>query len=52
MASLLVSHLGGEPAWRTALTNADAQPKDSAEQAFWLAVAAAIRDGSAQRLRQ
>src|SRR5262249_59188464 len=49
MASLLVSHLGGEPAWRTALANADAQPKDSA---FWLAVAAAIRDGSAQRLRQ
>jgi hypothetical protein len=52
MASLLVSQLGQEPAWRTALANADAQPTDSAEQAFWRAVAAVIRDGSAQRLRR
>lgn len=51
MATLLVSQLGLEPAWRTALANADAQPNDSPEQAFWRTVASAIRDGSAQRSR-
>ena len=51
MATLLVAQLGLEPAWRTALANADAQPNDSPEQAFWRTVASAIRDGSAQRSR-
>jgi hypothetical protein len=51
MATMLVSQLGVEPAWRTAVANADAQPNDSPEQAFWRTVASAIRDGSPQRGR-
>ena len=49
MAGLLVSQLGQDPAWQTALANAEAQPPDSPEQAFWRAVASAIRDSSGQR---
>lgn len=51
MASLLVSQLGLDPAWRTALANADAVSSDSPEYAYWRAVAAAIRDGAAVRVR-
>jgi hypothetical protein len=51
MASLLVSQLGQDPAWRTALANADAVSPDSPEYAYWRAVAAAIRDGGALRAR-
>ncbi len=51
MAGLLVSQLGGDPAWRTALANADAHSPDSPEHAYWRAVAAAIRDGGGQRAR-
>src|SRR5262249_52908774 len=51
MASLLVSQLGLDPAWRTALANADAVSPNSPEYAFWRAVAAAIRDGAAVRAR-
>ena len=51
MASLLVSQLGLDPAWRTALANADAVSPDSPEYAYWRAVAAAIRDGAAVRAR-
>jgi hypothetical protein len=51
MASLLVSQLGFDPAWRTALANADAVSTDSPEYGFWRAVAAAIRDGAAVRAR-
>jgi hypothetical protein len=46
MAGLLVSQLGQDPAWRTALANAEAHAVDSPEHAYWRAVAAAIRDGS------
>jgi hypothetical protein len=49
MAGLLVSQLGQDPAWQTALANSEAQPPDSPEQAFWRAVASAIRDSSGQR---
>jgi hypothetical protein len=45
MANLLVSELGQDPAWRTAMANADAHTADSPEQAYWHGVAAAIRDG-------
>jgi hypothetical protein len=51
MASLLVSQLGLDPAWRTARANADAVSSDSPEYAYWRAVAAAIRDGAAVRVR-
>jgi hypothetical protein len=51
MASLLVSQLGLDPAWRTALANADAVSPDSPEYAYWRSVAAAIRDGGAIRAR-
>jgi hypothetical protein len=50
MAGLLVSQLGWDSAWRTALANADAHSPDSPEQAYWRAVATAIRDGG-QRTR-
>jgi hypothetical protein len=45
MANLLVSQLGQDPAWRTAMANADALAADSPEHAYWHGVAAAIRDG-------
>jgi len=45
MATLLVSQLGRDPAWRTAMANAEAQSADSSEHAYWSGVAAAIRDG-------
>jgi len=45
MATLLVSQLGQDPAWRTAMANAEAQSADSSEHAYWSGVAAAIRDG-------
>lgn len=51
MAGLLVSQLGLDPAWRTALANADAVSPDSPEYAYWRSVAAAIRDGGALRAR-
>jgi len=51
MASLLLSQLGLDPAWRTALANADAVSPDSPEYAYWRAVAAAIREGAAIRAR-
>jgi hypothetical protein len=52
MASLLVAQLGQDPAWRTALANADAHSPDSPEHAYWRGVATAIRDGGGQRSRQ
>ncbi len=51
MASLLVSQLGQDPAWRTALANADAHAPDSPEHAYWRGVATAIRDGGGLRTR-
>jgi len=45
MASLLITQLGQDPAWRTALANADAHAPDSPEHAYWRNVATAIRDG-------
>jgi len=45
MASLLITQLGQDPAWRTALANADAHAPDSPEHAYWRSVATAIRDG-------
>jgi hypothetical protein len=45
MANLLVSQLGPDPAWRTAMANADAHAADSPEHAYWHGVAVAIRDG-------
>ena len=45
MATLLVSQLGQDPAWRIALANADAHSPDSPEHAYWRGVATAIRDG-------
>ena len=45
MAGVLVSQLGSDVAWRTALANADAHPGDSPEHAYWRAVAAVIRGG-------
>lgn len=46
MANFLVARLGRDPAWRTALVNADSHAPDSPEFVFWHRVAAAIRDGS------
>ena len=51
MATLLVSQLGQDPAWRTALANADAHSSDSPEHAYWRSVATAIRDGGGLRSR-
>jgi hypothetical protein len=51
MATLLVSQLGQDPAWRTALANADAHTPDSPEHAYWRSVATAIRDGGGLRSR-
>ncbi len=51
MASLLVMQLGPDPAWRTALANADAHAPDSAEYSYWRRVAQAIRDGGHRALR-
>jgi len=51
MASLLVAQLGQDPAWRTALANADAHSPDSPEHAYWRGVATAIRDGGGHRSR-
>ena len=45
MATLLVSQLGRDPAWRIAVANAEAHDADSPEHAYWRGVAAAIRDG-------
>ena len=45
MANLLVSQLGQDPAWRTAMANAYAHAADSPEHAYWRGVAAVIRDG-------
>lgn len=52
MANLLIAQLGQDPAWRTALANADAQAHDSPEFAYWSRVANAIRDGRGHRARQ
>jgi len=49
MVNLLVAQLGPGPAWRTALTNADAHAPDSPEFDYWHRVAAAIRTVSAPR---
>jgi len=49
MATLLVSQLGQDPAWRIALANADAHSPDSPEHAYWRSVATAIRDGLRSR---
>ncbi|MGH7303404.1 MAG: hypothetical protein ACRELZ_08945 [Candidatus Rokuibacteriota bacterium] len=49
MASLLVAQLGHDPAWRTAVANADAHAADSPEHAYWRSVATAIRDGARVR---
>jgi hypothetical protein len=51
MATLLVSQLGQDPAWRAALANADAHSPDSPEHAYWRSVATAIRDAGGQRAR-
>lgn len=51
MATLLVAQLGQDPAWRTALANADAHSPDSPEHAYWRSVATAIRDGGGLRSR-
>ena len=51
MANLLVMQLGPDPAWRTALANADAHAPDSAEYTYWRRVAQAIRDGGHRALR-
>jgi len=51
MATLLVSQLGQDPAWRIALANADAHAPDSPEHAYWRSVATAIRDGGGLRSR-
>jgi hypothetical protein len=51
MATVLIAQLGQDPAWRTALVNADAHPPDSPEHAYWRRVAAAIKEGGI-RLRQ
>jgi hypothetical protein len=51
MANLLIAQLGQDPAWRTALANADAQAPNSPEFAYWSRVANAIRDGG-HRARQ
>lgn len=45
MANLLVSQLGPDSAWRTAMANAEAQAADGPEHAYWRAVAALIREG-------
>ena len=45
MATLLISQLGQDPAWRTALANAEAHAPDSPEHAYWGRVAAAVREG-------
>jgi len=45
MASLLVSQLGPERAWGTAVANADAHTGDSPEHAYWRGVATLIREG-------
>ena len=44
MANLLVSQLGPDPAWRTAMANAETHAADSPEHAYWRSVAAVIRD--------
>jgi hypothetical protein len=51
MATLMVSQLGQDPAWRTALANADAHSPDSPEHAYWRSVATAIRDVGGLRSR-
>jgi hypothetical protein len=45
MATLLISQLGQDPAWRTALANAEAHSPGSPEHAYWRRVAAAIKEG-------
>jgi hypothetical protein len=45
MATVLIAQLGQDPAWRTALANAEAHAPDSPEHAYWGRVAAAIREG-------
>ena len=45
MATLLIAQLGQDPAWRTALANAEAHSPDTPEHAYWRRVATAIREG-------
>jgi hypothetical protein len=49
MASLLVSQLGLDLAWRTATANAEGHAADTPEHAYWRKVAVAIRDGHRPR---
>ena len=49
MASLLVSQLGLDLAWRTAAANAEGHAADTPEHIYWRGVAAAIRDGQRPR---
>lgn len=51
MANVLVMQLGQDPAWRTALANAEAHAADSPEYTYWRRVAQAIRDGGHRALR-
>ena len=45
MATLLIAQFGQDPAWRTALANAEAHSPDSPEHDYWRRVAAAIKEG-------
>jgi hypothetical protein len=44
MATVLIGQLGQDPAWRTALVNAEAHSPDTPEHAYWRPVAAAMRE--------
>jgi hypothetical protein len=46
MVNFLVAQLGHDPAWRTALANADAHAPGSPEFIFWHQVAASIRENA------
>jgi hypothetical protein len=45
MATMLISQLGQDPAWRTALANAEAHAPGTPEHDYWRRVAAAVREG-------
>jgi hypothetical protein len=47
MVSMLLAQLGPDPAWQTALANAEAHSPGSPEFSFWYRVAAAIRESAA-----
>jgi hypothetical protein len=49
MASLLVSQLGFELAWRTAAANAEAHGAGTPEHAYWRGVSSAIRESHRPR---